>query len=217
MRYFATASGPKVRDAMRQGLIGMIATPASGNAVLPGVDWCADNSAFAGNYPGDGPFLRWLGDRAWASQRCRFVVAPDVPFDAAGTLTRSAPMLGPIRAAGYRVALAAQNGSEQAGMVPWDDIDCVFLAGDDVWKLGPDAWRLTQEARRRGKWVHMGRVNSIKRLRHAADTGCDSADGTYLAFGPDVNLGRLLGWLNDLAVRPSLLQAMYEGSVNGGA
>jgi hypothetical protein len=25
--------------------------------------------------------------------------------------------------------------------------------------------------------------------------GCDSADGTFLAYGPDVNLPRLLSWL----------------------
>jgi hypothetical protein len=34
-------------------------------------------------------------------------------------------------------------------------------------------------------------------LRYAASIGCDSADGTYLAFGPERNLSRLLG----LAVR----------------
>lgn len=41
----------------------------------------------------------------------------------------------------------------------------------------------------------MGRVNSLRRLRHAAAIGCDSADGTYLAFGPDRNLPRLLDWI----------------------
>jgi hypothetical protein len=38
------------------------------------------------------------------------------------------------------------------------------------------------EARRRGVWTHMGRVNSERRLRYAALIGCQSADGTYLAF-----------------------------------
>ncbi len=42
--------------------------------------------------------------------------------------------------------------------------------------------------------------------RYAAAIGCDSADGTYLTFGPDVNLPRLLSWtrLNDHA-------ALFEG------
>lgn len=48
MRYYATASGPKVREAMRGGALGQIATPGSGHRVQPGVDWCADNSAYTG-------------------------------------------------------------------------------------------------------------------------------------------------------------------------
>jgi len=48
VRYYATASGPAVREAMRAGRLGMIATPASGNRVEPGVAWIADNSAYTG-------------------------------------------------------------------------------------------------------------------------------------------------------------------------
>lgn len=194
MRYYATASGPKVREAMRQGLLGMIATPASGNVVELGVDWCADNAAFADKYPGDAAFLRWLADRAQHVARCGFVAAPDVVCDAAGTLVRSVPMFEPIRALGYPVALVAQNGLENLA-VPWDGFDALFLGGDDAWKLGAHARRLVADARYRGKWVHMGRVNSESRLRYAHAIGCHSADGTYLAHGPDVNLPKLLGWL----------------------
>jgi hypothetical protein len=41
----------------------------------------------------------------------------------------------------------------------------------------------------------MGRVNSYKRLKYAHDIGCQSADGTYVAFGPDVNLPKCLEWV----------------------
>ena len=34
--------------------------------------------------------------------------------------------------------------------------------------------------------------------------GCDSVDGTYLAFGPDVNTPKLVGWLKSLWTTPSL-------------
>lgn len=34
--------------------------------------------------------------------------------------------------------------------------------------------------------------------------GCDSVDGTYLTFGPDVNLPRLLGWLDGAEQAPQL-------------
>lgn len=44
-----------------------------------------------------------------------------------------------------------------------------------------------------------GRVNSWKRLAHAASKGVDSVDGTFLAFGPDVRTPDLLGWIDRLA------------------
>lgn len=151
---------------MRAGLLGQICTPAAGNRTVPGVQWCADNGVFGGTYPGDDAYLAWLGERAWAADRCAFAVAPDVVCDAQATLDRSAPMLGAIRRAGYPVALAAQNGLERL-RVPWRDFDVLFLGGDDPWKLGDHARGLVTQARLRGKWVHMGRVNSLRRLRTA--------------------------------------------------
>jgi len=80
--------------------------------------------------------------------------------------------------------------------VPWDFLDVLFLGGTTAWKLGPAAAGLTAQARRRGLAVHMGRVNSLTRLRYAASIGCHSVDGTYLAYGPDRNLPVLLRWLS---------------------
>ena len=37
---------------------------------------------------------------------------------------------------------------------------------------------IVAEARARNVWVHMGRVNSLRRLAYAASIGCDSVDGT---------------------------------------
>lgn len=66
------------------------------------------------------------------------------------------------------------------------------------WKLGEAAAWLVSEARGRGKWVHMGRVNTRARLRRARDVGCDSVDGTLLAQGAERNLPPLLRWLDAL-------------------
>jgi hypothetical protein len=188
---------------MAKGLIGMIATPAAGNAVPDGVDWCADNGVFGGAYPGDAAYLAWLADRQHLTTRAAFAVAPDVVGDAAATLARSVPLLPAIRGLGFRAALAAQNGLEHL-TVPWDDFDVLFLGGDTAWKLGPHARALTAEALNNGKRVHMGRVNSGQRLRYAHAIGCHSADGTYLAFGPDRNLPQLLAWLRHINNQPGL-------------
>lgn len=181
-------------------------------------------------YPGDQGFLALLAKLADNQARCLFAVAPDVVGDARATLARSAPMLPQIRALGYQAAFVAQNGQESLP-VPWDTFDVLFLGGtpecrpcgyvrpaDDLktkacpfcsaklaeWKLSADAARLVDEAKAHGKKIHMGRVNSFKRLLIAASWGCDSADGTYLIFGARINLPKLLGWLTAIKAMPWL-------------
>lgn len=179
---------------MATGLLGQIVTPAAGNRLLDDVDWIGDNCCFGSGYPGDDGYLAWL--ERFPPPGCRFVVAPDVVGNADATLARSVPMLPRIRRL-LPVAYVGQNGAVPYGL-PWDSFDALFLGGDTAWKLGAEARALVDEARRRGKWVHMGRVNSWERLRYARQIGCDSVDGTYLAFGPDKNLPKLLRWLAEV-------------------
>ncbi|GAA3292684.1 hypothetical protein Dvina_51730 [Dactylosporangium vinaceum] len=197
MRYYATASGPAVREAMRAGLLGQIATPAAGNRVEPGVDWIADNAAFTGRYPGDEAYLAWLSARAVHRGRCALATAPDVVADAAATWTRSRPVLPRIRALGFPAALVAQDGLEHLD-IDWSLFDAVFIGGTTAWKLGPAAAEVASHARSLGLQVHVGRVNSLRRLRYAAAIGAHSADGTHLAYGPRRNLPQLLGWLEQV-------------------
>lgn len=201
MRYFANPSTPKVRDAMSAGMLGCIVTPKQGNRVPPGAVWCADNGCFGKGYPGDAAWWAWL--QTYDPAGCAFAVAPDVVGDAVATLARSLPWLSKIRALGMPAAFVAQNGLEHL-QIPWNEFDALFIGGDTAWKLGLHARRIAAEAKARGKSVHMGRVNSSQRLRYAQHIGCDSADGTFLAFGPDVNLPRLLGWLRHTADQPAL-------------
>lgn len=63
------------------------------------------------------------------------------------------------------------------------------------WKEGAHARHLVWEAKERGKWVHMGRVNGESRVLYARDIGCDSVDGTYLTFAPLLNLPNVKGWV----------------------
>lgn len=198
MIYLANPCTPTVRQAMNdRSDLGMISTPKQGNKIMDGVPWCADNGVFGKGYPGDEDFLTWMKRRSVAASTCLFVVAPDVVGDALATLERSRPWLPIIRALGFPAALVAQDGMENMHP-PWDEFDVLFIGGSTEFKLGTGARMLVAEAVARGKWVHMGRVNSRKRLHYAADIGCDSADGTYLAFGPDVNLPKLVSWLDAL-------------------
>jgi hypothetical protein len=197
VRYYANPSTAAVREAMRAGLLGLIATPRQGNNRLPGVLWCADNGCYGSGYPGDGKWMAWLAGNTSHAGDCAFAVAPDVPGDATATLARSRPWLPAIRALGYPAAFAAQDGQQHLP-VPWDEFDVLFLGGTTAWKLGPAARHLTSQAVERGMPAHMGRPNSLRRLRYAAVIGCASVDGTYLTYGPDTNLPTLLSWLRQI-------------------
>lgn len=200
MRYFANPSTPKVREQMSAGVIDCIITPMQGNRIPEGAGFCADNGCFGQGYPGDDAWWAWL--EGLSTERCRFAVAPDVVGDAEATLTRSTPWLERIRSLGIPAAFVGQDGAETVG-VPWDAFDVFFVGGSTEWKLGGAARELVAEAKRLGKWVHMGRVNSATRMRYARHIGCDSVDGTFIAFGPDRNLPKVLGWVRE-ALHPTL-------------
>lgn len=194
--YMSPPSTPAIRNAIRNGELGMIATPAQGNVVEYGFPyWCADNGVFGNTYPGNRAYLSWLRKMRPHADRCLFVVSPDVVGDHFGTWVRSRSMIHYIRDLGFSVAFVAQNGMEyDCSEVMWHAFDCLFIGGDTEWKLGPAARELAATAMQFNKWVHMGRVNSLERYRYATEIGCDSVDGTLLTHGPDKHLERLLNW-----------------------
>lgn len=208
MIYF-TGSGINPRNIgvlSSHPMIGALTQPATlvKAKVAPFRIWAADNGCFA---KGDSfvlaDYLRWLADFSDIADRCAFATAPDVVGDADATWARSEPVFDTIREYGYKAALVAQNGFEDSDP-DWGRFDALFLGGDTEWKLSRHAREAVAQARRYGKWTHMGRVNSARRLQVAVDFGCDSVDGNFLMFGPDKNLPLLIGWLDALASNPML-------------
>ncbi len=192
-------SGAVRRELMGREGFGFMLTPNMGNKIPAGETWFADNGLFSPKGERSFDLEKYLG---WLDKKDRDgnlgASAPDKVGDARATLERSLPVLPEIRRLGYKAALVAQDGLEEL-TVPWDDLDVLFIGGSTEWKLGPHAAGLTREAKDRGKWVHMGRVNSFKRYSYAAGIGCDSVDGTFLAFAPAQNLARLETWPAKLA------------------
>lgn len=197
VRYLATASSPEVRELMSAGVLDCMTTPAQSVRIPARAHYACDNGRFGAGWPGEERWWTWLTGTVgrYGPDRCRFAVAPDHPMDAVATLAASLPWLPRIRALGVPAAFVAQDHCEQGDLIPWDDLDMLFLGGSTAWKTGPAARRVTEMATARGKAVHMGRVNSGRRLRLAHSFGCSSADGTCLAYGPRTVLPRLLGWL----------------------
>lgn len=186
--------------------VGFMANPANGQRPEDGMLWASDNGCFsAGASFRVGRYITWLEETLapWRDT-CLFAPAPDVVGDAEATWRQSASVLPLIRALGYPAALVAQDGIEHMAHIEWDAFDVLFLGGSTEWKLSPAAAQLVGEAKAHGKWVHMGRVNSGRRLRYAAEIGCDSADGTALAHAPDRYVPQIRRWLADVKQQPSL-------------
>lgn len=142
--------------------------------VNEGIPWAADNDGFNGFKTG--PWLVMLGNIA-GLPNCRFVVAPDKLGDARETLRLFMQYAPVIRDCDLPVAYVLQDGLEAVG-VPWDCLDAVFVGGTTEFKMGATAARTVVEAKERGKWTHMGRVNSLRRMEYAQSLGVDSIDGT---------------------------------------
>lgn len=183
--------------------LGFMMTPHMGNR--PNLEctlWGADTGCFKN--PDSfvlSEYLSWLME--WPARTMMFATAPDRLADHKATLEVSLPVLEILRPLKIGAAFVAQNGAEPS-TVPWREFDCLFLGGaienGKEWKESRHAERLAREARSRGKWVHMGRVNSRRRIQIARDFGCGSVDGTYLKHGRDIlrpNLEWWLKWAND--------------------
>ena len=130
-----------------------------------------------------------------------FITAPDKVGDWVTTLELFEREASILREFDFPLALVAQDGLTPE-FVPWNEIDALFIGGSTEFKLGDQARELCLTARRFGIWVHMGRVNSYKRMKLAKSWGCDSVDGTYLAYrrrGPGYNGEQdILNWLERL-------------------
>lgn len=201
VKYLTGVSNAAVRAVAKERNIGLLVTPDTGYVRQIGdyPFWAADNACF--NHPErfvTDEYIKWLDTIPLCHRsKCLFATAPDVVGDAKATLERSLPVLPRLRRIGYKAALVAQDGLENLD-IPWEKFDVLFIGGSTEWKLGEACRRICLIAKLYGKQIHFGRVNSYKRLKIADDFGADTADGTFLAFGPTKNLPRLLSWLDQL-------------------
>lgn len=157
-----------------------------------GVRWAADNDAFNGGIDSR-QFIAML-DLIAPIPGCLFVTAPDVVGDRTATDMLWKDWAHLIKGRGLPVAYVLQDGHQ--GPPPWDDLDALFLGGTNALKLGWFAAHCVKQAKAQGKWVHMGRVNSQKRILYAKAIGCDSVDGTQFSMYPDRWIPAGLDWID---------------------
>jgi hypothetical protein len=189
--------------------VGMLFTPANRNsAVLArGRRYAIDNGAYVGFNPS--AFLKLLA-RFIGVPGCLFVACPDVVGDWAATQENFQVWAPLIRSLGFPVALVAQDGLTSDN-VPWLDIDALFVGGTTQFKLSADVDVLLGEAEARGKWRHIGRVNTKRRMRHFRDR-CDSFDGSCFSRWPK-RIKQALAWLDEHRQQPMLISRDGVGRV----
>lgn len=195
-------ASPKTLAPYRTENLGVLSSPRRFYKESEGIEtwpWAADNDAFS---KWDEGRYRDMLDGIEGLEGCLFVTAPDVVAKPKATLALFGDWLPTLVDVGQPIALVGQDGLA-AESVPWDDFSAFFVGGSTEWKLGNHAAGLIREAKERGKWVHMGRVNSYQRARYARWLGCDSIDGTQFSWFRDA---KLPGHLN--ALRQEVLSGL---------
>lgn len=188
MILLVTKSLPEIQ---RKPGLGRLFQPRHVNSVdatvEAGIPWAADNDAFQGFQVG--PWLSMLGKLA-GKTGCVFCAAPDVVGDWESTKVLWDIYWPVIHEADLPAGVVLQDGCTE---IP-SEADAVFIGGTTIWKLSDTARRLVHDAKERGLWVHMGRVNSQRRLQLAASWDCDSVDGSSYAQFFDTHIDRAMTW-----------------------
>lgn len=203
-------------------------TPSLGRLVQPrhfssledtirsGMPWASDNDCFQGlshrryclmlDRLQEALIAANDGERRGECWRGRplFVTVPDAVADSRTTAHLWGVWAHAVRPRGLPLAFVAQNGCDRPNMgPPWYEFDAVFIGGDTAWKLGPEARRIVRICKEGGKHVHMGRVNTRRRLRYAESIGVDSVDGTKWAKWRDTYLDEGLRFLDRVPAPPA--------------
>jgi len=181
-------TGALVRQLGRlfPGRVGQLIGPGGWRKPSFALPYALDNGAY-GAYTSKTewdaePFVALL-DRASAStQKPIWCAVPDVVADAQATCAKWHEWAPVVRARGFACAFVVQDGMNREH-VP-TDADLVFVGGSVEWKWSTVAAWCAWFPR-----VHVGKVNSLKRLLECDARGVASVDGTGW-FRGDITQGR---------------------------
>jgi len=107
----------------------------------------------------------------------KFVCLPDIVGDARRTLE----LFGMFQeqTIGLPRCLVLQDGIGDHS-IDWYGLEAVFVGGSDNFKVSQEAMAACKAAKMLGKWVHVGRVNTVQRLKVWMDVA-DSIDGSGIS------------------------------------
>ena len=181
------------------GRIGWLISPGSWKNPPSWMPYALDNGAFSAhinNTAWDEGAFRKLLESARLHFKPLWVVVPDVVMDAEATKKKWqewAPIIKSLMPT-VKLAFAVQDGMTPCD-VP-DDCDVIFVGGSTEWKF-----KTLRDWTTNFKRVHVGRVNSERKLWQCMDAGVESCDGT--------------GWLRGGEGRMQGLEKFLRETTNG--
>lgn len=193
--------------------VGHLWTPATANGLhrlcATGLPWAADNAAFGTQWDTEAFEKAAFFKIPSAPTRPLFLTVPDVVGDSRATLALFHVWHRLLSVTELPLALVLQDGVESQ-LLPWELFSWVFVGGSrryasgvpgrgpfNEWKESRAAADVIREAQKRGKRVHAGRVNGLRRLRHFFDLGVDTADGSSLSLYPDTLVPQFVAALRE--------------------
>jgi hypothetical protein len=177
---YASRTGTKRNlDALRSAGWRLLVS-ASGVHRTEGFAYAIDNgawSAFSQGKPWDEAAFVALLDKHGAL--ADWVVSPDIVQGGRASLDVSLAWLPRLLDLCPRVLLAVQDGHEPSDVEHLlGDRVGIFVGGSTSWKESSTLSTWGPLARARGCWLHVGRVNTARRISICSSAGASSFDGT---------------------------------------
>jgi hypothetical protein len=158
------------------GRIGWLISPGGWRRPPAWLPYALDNGAFTAwknNKPWDAGAFMDLIERAQGHARPLWIAVPDVVADAKATIALWPEWSQRIHRAAPRVQLAfvVQDGMTAADVPA--DASVIFVGGSTDWK-----WSTLSMWAKSFPRIHVGRVNTERRLWQCHEHGVESCDGT---------------------------------------
>jgi len=178
MRLMLDASADKIIQYEKEsGLpILQLRTPLTAYAARLGIPFGVDNGAYSEF--NEAKYLKLVA-KCVNHENCLWINLPDVPYSARAT---TALFHEYCYISGLKITnrcYTVQDGITP-DLIPWNYISAIFIGGSTEFKMGKTARVVARAARKRHKWVHVGRVNTPHRI-DSWYNDADSFDGSGIA------------------------------------
>lgn len=187
LRPYASRTGTKATLERMREMGWSLLVSAAGALRTESFDcWALDNGAWSAYQQGK-PFDEDAFSRALdkVGEGAQWVVLPDIVAGGKASLDLSLKWLDRLQGFPERLLIAVQDGIEPEDVRHLlGPMVGIFLGGTTPYKVSTmESWG--QLARLRNCYFHVGRVNSLRRIRACGEAGAHSFDGTSIISFPD--------------------------------